>query len=101
RFTVRHMLVASLQGRFTEFGGTLEIAPDGGATVHGSVNAASIDTNESVRDERLRRSTEFFDVERFPEISYASRHIMHGDDRIVIVGELTLRGITRELKLSG
>ncbi len=100
-FTVKHMLVASVQGRFTEFGGALEITPDGAATAHGTVNAASIDTNEPVRDERIRRSEEFFDVERFPEISYASRHITHADNHIVIVGDLTIRGVTRELELRG
>jgi polyisoprenoid-binding protein YceI len=100
-FTVRHMLVASVQGRFTEFGGTLEVTPDGAATARGTVNAGSIDTDEPVRDERMRRSAEFFDVERFPEISYASRHVTLSDNRIVILGDLTLRGITRELELRG
>ena len=100
-FAVRHMLVASLQGRFTEFEGTLEVTPDGTATAHGTINAASIDTNEPVRDDRLRCSAEFFDVERFPQISYSSRDIERDDESITIAGDLTIRGITHELRLQG
>ena len=100
-FTVRHMLVANVRGRFTEFGGALEFAADGTVTARGTVEAASIDTGEPVRDERLRHAAEFFDVERFTEISYVSRQITFADQRIVIVGELTLRGVTRELELGG
>ena len=100
-FAVRHMLVASLRGRFTDFEGMLEVTPDGTLTAHGTVNAASIDTNEPVRDERLRRSAEFFDVERFPQISYSSRDIARDDDNIAIAGDLTIRGFTRELQLQG
>jgi len=100
-FLVKHMLVASFKGRFTEFEGTLEVMPDGVATAFGKVSAASIDTNESVRDERLRRSAEFFDVERYPEISYSSRRIEPLDSSFRIAGELTMRGITHELDLGG
>lgn len=95
------MLVASLQGRFTEFEGTLDVTPDGTATAHGTINAASIDTNEPVRDDRLRCSAEFFDVERFPQISYSSRDIKRDDDSITIAGDLTIRGITHGLQLQG
>lgn len=100
-FAVRHMLVASVQGHFTQFAGTLDVMADGSATAHGTVNVASIDTNEPVRDERIRRSAEFFDVERFPEIGYASRQITLDAGRVVIVGDLTMRGVTSELQLSG
>ena len=95
------MLVASLRGRFTKFEGTIEVTPDGRATACGAVDAASIDTNEPVRDDRLRRSEEFFDVERFPQIRYTSREIARDRDSITIVGDLTIRDITHELQLHG
>ena len=93
------MVAASFRGRFTDFEGTLEVTADGTATACGTVNAASIDTNEPVRDDRLRRSAEFFDVERFPQISYASRDIERDDHSITIAGDLTIRDITNELRL--
>jgi polyisoprenoid-binding protein YceI len=64
------------------------------------VKAASIDTNEPVRDEHLRDSSDFFDVERYPEISFNSTRIDYLDGgRFRIVGALTMRGVTREIKL--
>jgi polyisoprenoid-binding protein YceI len=98
-FAVRHML-AMLRGRFGEFEGTLELARSGAARASGTVNAASIDTDEPTRDERLRQSADFFDVERYPRISFASTRIDRLDDgRLRIVGDLTMRSVTREIEL--
>lgn len=98
-FTVKHMMLAKVNGRFREFGGTLETGSDSPRAT-GMVKAASVDTNESVRDEHLRSSPDFFDVERYPEISFNSTRIEHPNDgRLHIVGELTMRGITREIEL--
>lgn len=100
-FAVKHMIVAKVRGRFREFGGMLRIRP-GASEATGVVDAASIDTNESVRDEHLRSSPDFFDVERYPEISFSSTRIDYLDDgRLRIVGALTMRGITREIELEG
>jgi len=98
-FSVRHMVLATVNGRFREFSGTLEIGA-GGARATGAVKAPSIDTNEPVRDEHLRRSPDFFDVERYPEISFSSTQIDDLDGgRLRIVGDLTMRGVTREIQL--
>jgi polyisoprenoid-binding protein YceI len=98
-FTVKHMLFATLNGRFRTFEGTLEIGASA-PRVTGAVMAASIDTNESIRDEHLRCSPDFFDVERYPEISFNSTRIDYLDgSRMRIVGELTMRGVTRETEL--
>ncbi len=99
-FAVRHMVVTTLKGRFREFEGVLEVAPTGAAEGFGTVHAASIDTNEPVRDEHLRHSADFFDVEHYPEISFASRQINRLDSsRFRIVGDLTMRGVTHEIEL--
>jgi polyisoprenoid-binding protein YceI len=99
-FAVRHMMVATLKGRFREFEGTLEVSPGGVAEGFGTVKAASIDTNEPVRDEHVRHSADFFDVEHYPEISFASRRINQLESRrFRIVGDLTMRGVTQEIEL--
>lgn len=101
-FAVKHMLLATLHGRFDEFEGTLSVGPDGVASATGAVKAASIDTSDSVRDEHLRRSADFFDVERFPTIELRSTRIEQLEEgRLRIVGELTMRGVTREVVLEG
>jgi polyisoprenoid-binding protein YceI len=98
-FAVKHMLFAKMKGRFHEFDGTLQTGT-GAPRAAGVVKAASIDTDESVRDEHLRRSADFFDVERYPEISFNSTRIDYLDGgRLRIVGELTMRGVTRETEL--
>jgi polyisoprenoid-binding protein YceI len=100
QFSVRHM-VGTLRGRFTEFEGVLEVGENGVARAAGSVKSASIDTNEPVRDGHLRESSDFFDVERHPEITFSSTHVEHPDHGMPrVFGELTMRGVTRELALS-
>jgi len=100
-FAVRHMLLATVNGRFCEFEGRLAGGP-GAPQAAGTVRAASIDTDEPVRDEHLRRSPDFFDVERYPQISFHSTRIQHlAGGRMHIVGELTMRGVTREIQLDG
>jgi polyisoprenoid-binding protein YceI len=98
-FAVKHMMVATVNGRFREFDGMLEIG-SGAPRATGVVKAASIDTNEPVRDEHLRDSPDFFAVERYPEISFNSTRIDYLDGgRLRILGDLTMRGVTREIKL--
>jgi len=98
-FAVKHMMLATVRGCFCEFDGMLEIGP-GAPRATGVVKAASIDTKELVRDEHLRNSPDFFDVDRYPEISFNSSQIVfHDGGRFRIVGDLTMRGITGEIAL--
>lgn len=98
-FAVKHMMLARMNGRFRNFDGMLEIGSDAPRAT-GVVKAASIDTNEPVRDEHLRRSPDFFDVEHYPEISFNSTRIDYLDHgRFRILGDLTMRSITREIEL--
>ena len=67
-FAVKHMGIANVRGKFTEFEGTLEVGEDlAHSSAQGSVKVASISTDEKQRDEHLR-SPDFFNVEEFPEI---------------------------------
>ncbi len=98
-FSVRHV-VSTLLGSFREFAGTIEVTDDGVMQAFGTVDPASIDTGDPVRDERVRASADFFDVERFPVIGFESSGIDHlGHGRLRIVGQLNMRGQTREVVL--
>jgi polyisoprenoid-binding protein YceI len=100
-FALKHMMLATVKGRFREFNGILEVG-SGAPRATGMVKAASVDTNEPVRDEHLRHSPDFFDVERCPEISFNSTRIDYLDGgRLRILGELTMRGVTVEIELDG
>ena len=101
-FEVKHMMIATVHGRFKEFEGTIEAAEEiNNSRVYGKVKAASIDTNDETRDAHLR-SADFLDVERHPEIRFRSRRLNFGDDGAIrVAGELELRGITRPIEASG
>ncbi|MFB7374309.1 YceI family protein [Streptomyces sp. NPDC056222] len=96
----QHLGISSVHGRFTEFTGRIEIAPEVLASRVGAVIAAdSVDTGNDLRDKHLR-SEDFLDVDRFPEITYRSSALREaGPDRWTVDGELTLRGVTREVPL--
>jgi polyisoprenoid-binding protein YceI len=100
-FALKHMMLATVKGHLREFDGMLEVG-SGAPRATGVVKAASIDTNEPVRDEHLRSSPDFFDVERYPEISFNSTRIDYLDGgRLRIVGDLTIRSVTCEIELDG
>jgi len=99
--SVRHMVVSKVRGRFTKYSGTLAIddADLTRSTVEATIDAASIDTGTAQRDTHLR-SPDFLDVERFPEIRFHSTRIHKvADDRYHLTGDLTIRGVTREVSL--
>jgi polyisoprenoid-binding protein YceI len=99
-FSVKHMGIANVRGKFTEFEGTREMQEDlGTSRAHGSVQVATIDTGEGQRDGHLR-SPDFFNVEEFPEITFESTRVEAIDDESSRVhGNLTMHGITREIRL--
>jgi polyisoprenoid-binding protein YceI len=101
-FAVRHTGIATIRGEFTEFEGTLEVSGDL-STAHatGSVEVASVFTNEPKRDEHLR-SPDFFDVEQYPKISFESTEIEPIDGTSFrVVGNLTIHGVTNAIVLDG
>ena len=103
-FAVKHMMMTTVRGRFKEFRGTLtgdEERPEG-CCVDVEIDAASIDTGAPDRDAHLR-SAEFFDVERFPTITFHSRRaegeFAKEGDRFRMTGDLTIRDTTMEIVL--
>ena len=103
-FSVKHMMISTVKGRFGDLEGTLvlDATYPGRSTVEAEIATASIDTHADQRDAHLR-SPDFFDVERFPAITFRSRRIEgpYADegDRFKVVGDLTIRDVTREVTL--
>jgi polyisoprenoid-binding protein YceI len=100
-FAVRHMVVSTVKGTFSDFAVEAHVDDEDLTRSTGivKVNVASLDTHEPRRDAHLR-SADFFDVERFPTMAYAVKSVAQDGDEYRIVGDLTIRDITREVPLT-
>jgi len=100
-FQVKHLGIATVHGNFSDFEGILEIGDDlASAKASGSVNVDSVNTDAEKRDDHLR-SSDFFHVDEHPRIEFQSTAMEPLDeDTFEITGDLTLRGVTREIKLT-
>ena len=100
-FTIRHLLMWKVRGRFSRWSGTVQV-PDGDwgrATVDVVIDASSIDTGIPGRDTDLR-SANFLDVERYPEITFRTLYVTaRQGTAFQLVGELTMRGRVGEVIL--
>lgn len=100
-FSVKHMMIATVKGRFGQFQGTIlaDLANLTTAEFEGTIEAASIDTRDAGRDEHLR-SADFFDVAQFPQLTFKSKRLtLAGEDEFKLTGDLTMHGVTREVVL--
>ena len=100
-FAVKHMMVATAKGRFTTFEGTLQLDPThperSSAVV--TIDIASIDTGNAQRDAHLR-TDDFFLAEQHPTATFRSTRVARvDDDRARVYGDLTIRGVTKEIAL--
>jgi polyisoprenoid-binding protein YceI len=100
-FSVRHMVIAKVRGAFDRFSGVVELdeANPAASKVSVRIEAASIDTREEKRDAHLR-SADFFDVEKYPELTFTSTKVEKLDgDEYRVTGDLTIHGVTKEVVL--
>jgi polyisoprenoid-binding protein YceI len=98
-FAVKHMVVATFRGGFTDFDVTLANEA-GGPRLYGAVRVESVD----VRDPNLNGhllSPEFFDAERTPEITFTSSDIAEENGELTVRGKLTIKGTTKEVEARG
>src|SRR6184192_3002119 len=102
-FTGRHLMVATVRGEFEKFEGTVEFDEHDltRSRVEISIEAASVTTRNAQRDEHFR-SADFFDVEHFPYIIFRSKRVIMQDaNHGQLIGDLTIRNVTREVVLEG
>ena len=101
-FSVRHLMITNVRGTFEKVGGTVSYDPGRpeAAEVEIAIAADSIDTREPQRDAHLR-SPDFFDAATHPTIVFRSTRVRRGGaGPLEIVGDLTIRGTTREVTLA-
>ena len=99
-FTVRHMMVSKVRGRFGSFEGEIVTGEDPlDSRVTASIDLASVDTNHPDRDNHLR-SADFLDVATHPTMTFRSARVRSDGDGFVVDGELSLHGVTKNVPLS-
>ncbi|HEX3821265.1 MAG TPA: YceI family protein [Candidatus Sulfotelmatobacter sp.] len=99
-FKVKHIMIANVKGQFSTISGALILDESdlANSRVEGSIEAASIHTRDDQRDAHLR-SVDFFDVEKFPTLTFKSKGIsIVKDGELSVEGELTIRGVTRNIR---
>ena len=100
-FTIRHAGIGKTRGQFDEFNGTIEVADDStptGSTASATIKAASVNTRNNDRDNHLR-SADFFDVETYPEWTFATTGVSGSKASFTLTGDLTIHGVTKSVDL--
>ena len=100
-FKVRHLMVSNVRGEFSGVSGTVVFDAENPANskVEAAIDATTIQTREAQRDQHLK-SADFFDVEKFPKITFISKKVAPvGDGEWRVIGDLTIHGVTREVAL--
>ena len=98
-FTAQHLIISSVDGRFKDFDGVIVVDPDiTKSSVKITIKTASVDTDNSQRDNDLRNS-EFLDVAKYPEMTFVSDKIEKRSDGYVAIGTFTLKGVSKKIEL--
>ncbi|HWX55777.1 MAG TPA: YceI family protein [Verrucomicrobiae bacterium] len=101
QFAVRHNGISTVRGAFAKLSGTVQYDPADPAktVIEATIDAASVDTRVEPRDNDLR-SANFFDVVKFPTITFKSKHVaVAGKGRLKVTGDLTIHGVSKEVVL--
>ena len=99
-FTISHLVINRVRGTFNDFAGTIVYDADDvtKSSLSGTINAASIDTAHQKRDADLR-SDSFFDVEKYPQITFETTRVEAGEDSAILHGVLTMHGVSKEVAI--
>lgn len=100
-FSVKHLGISRVHGSFNDFSGTVTYDPadTAGWSCEAVIQMASVDTRDSSRDGHLK-SSDFFDVEKHPTMTFKSTKVTpRGEGRFAVEGNLTLRGVTKQVSL--
>jgi polyisoprenoid-binding protein YceI len=97
-FSVRHLMVSKVRGKFDTFSGAITIAEDGTPSVNADIAVDSINTGNEQRDAHIK-SADFFEVEKYPVASFRSTGVRSAGDHYVLDGEFTLKGVTKAISL--
>lgn len=99
-FSIKHMMVSSSTGAFDQIEGSIAFDPNdlAASKAEATIQAKSINTRQEKRDGHLR-SADFFDVEKFPTITFVSKAITQAGEGYTIVGDLTMKGVTKEVSI--
>lgn len=100
-FEISHLVISTVEGRFNTYTGSVDLGKNIEDTkVEASIDAASVDTGNADRDKHLK-SPDFFDVEKFPKITFISKKVSGSVDALKIQGDLTMHGVTKPITLEG
>jgi polyisoprenoid-binding protein YceI len=97
-FSVRHLVVGKIHGRFDQFSGAIAIAEDGTPSVRAEVDVNSIDTGNEQREAHIK-APDFFDATQFPTATFVSAAVRADGDDYVLDGDFTLKGVTRPVTM--
>ena len=99
-FTINHLLINRVRGTFNDFTGTITYDADDvtKSSMSGTINVASIDTAHQKRDKDLRGES-FFEVDKYPQITFETTRVEAGGDTPVLHGVLTMHGVSKEVAI--
>ncbi len=97
-FVVQHLGISNVRGQFTKLSGTVSYDPDNPAasTVEATIDATTVDTRDEKRDGHLK-SPDFFDVAKFPTLTFKSKKVVKKGKQLEVTGALTMHGVTKEV----
>jgi polyisoprenoid-binding protein YceI len=101
-FRVAHMVVSKTTGRFMDYAGFIDMDAEAGIVkaIEATIKTGSVNTNHEKRDAHLRNA-DFFDVERYPTMTFKMKSYRKTEEGYTALGDLTLHGVTREITLAG
>ena len=100
-FAVKHLMISTVRGEFGKTEGTVTLDPADltKSSVEATIDATTIDTRDAKRDDHLKNA-DFFDVAKFPKITFKSTKVEKAADGLKVTGDLTIKGVTKPVVLS-